>query len=163
MRFGHRATDVRDITDLYEKSRGEGFGAEVQRRILIGTYVLSAGYYDAYYARAQRLRTLIKRDFDQAYEKCDVLLTPATPSPAFAVGAKTTDPLEMYLQDVFTVTVNLAGLPGISVPAGLTDNGLPLGLQLIGKAFDEGTLLRAALALETAADFRHSPAKWWTA
>ncbi|HEU0162726.1 MAG TPA: Asp-tRNA(Asn)/Glu-tRNA(Gln) amidotransferase subunit GatA [Rhizomicrobium sp.] len=163
VRFGHRARDVRDITDLYEKSRGEGFGAEVQRRILIGTYVLSAGYYDAYYARAQRLRTLIKRDFDQAYEKCDVLLTPATPSPAFAVGAKTTDPLEMYLQDVFTVTVNLAGLPGIAVPAGLTENGLPLGLQLIGKAFDEGTLLRAALALETAADFRHSPAKWWTA
>ena len=163
VRFGHRAKDVRDITDLYEKSRGEGFGAEVQRRILIGTYVLSAGYYDAYYARAQKLRTLIKRDFDQAYEKCDVLLTPATPSPAFAVGAKTTDPLEMYLQDVFTVTVNLAGLPGITVPAGLTANGLPLGLQLIGKAFDEGVLLRAALALETAADFKHSPAKWWTA
>ena len=161
VRFGHRASGARDITDLYEKSRGEGFGAEVQRRILIGTSVLSAGYYDAYYARAQKLRTLIKRDFDQAFEKCDVLLTPTTPGPAFAVGAKTTDPLEMYLQDVFTVTVNLAGLPGISVPAGLTETGLPLGLQLIGKAFDEATLLRAAYAVETAADFKHSPAKWW--
>jgi aspartyl-tRNA(Asn)/glutamyl-tRNA(Gln) amidotransferase subunit A len=161
VRFGFRAEGARDITDLYEKSRGQGFGAEVQRRILIGTYVLSAGYYDAYYARAQKLRTLIKRDFEQAFEKCDVLLTPSTPGPAFAVGAKTADPLEMYLQDVFTVTVNLAGLPGISVPAGLTANGLPLGLQLIGKAFDEGTLLRAAAAIETAAEFRHSPAKWW--
>jgi aspartyl-tRNA(Asn)/glutamyl-tRNA(Gln) amidotransferase subunit A len=163
VRFGYRSDKARDITSLYEASRGEGFGAEVQRRILIGTYVLSAGYYDAYYARAQKLRTLIKRDFDQAFEKCDVLLTPSTPGPAFAVGAKTSDPLEMYLQDVFTVTVNLAGLPGISVPAGLTATGLPLGLQLIGKAFDEATLLRAAQAVETAADFRHSPAKWWSA
>jgi aspartyl-tRNA(Asn)/glutamyl-tRNA(Gln) amidotransferase subunit A len=162
VRFGYRAEGVRDITDLYEKSRGQGFGAEVQRRILIGTYVLSAGYYDAYYSRAQKLRTLIKRDFEQAFEKCDVLLTPTTPGPAFGVGAKTSDPLEMYLQDVFTVTVNLAGLPGISVPAGLSENGLPLGLQLIGKAFDEATLLRAALAVETAADFKHSPAKWWS-
>ena len=161
VRFGFRADKARDITDLYERSRGEGFGAEVQRRILIGTYVLSAGYYDAYYARAQKLRTLIAGDFNLAFEKCDVLLTPSTPGPAFAVGAKTSDPLEMYLQDVFTVTVNLAGLPGISVPAGLTATGLPLGLQLIGKAFDEATLLRAAFGLETAADFRHSPAKWW--
>jgi aspartyl-tRNA(Asn)/glutamyl-tRNA(Gln) amidotransferase subunit A len=162
VKYGYRAKGARDITDLYEKSRGEGFGAEVQRRILIGTYVLSAGYYDAYYSRAQKLRTLIKRDFEQAFEKCDVLLTPTTPGPAFGVGAKTADPVEMYLQDVFTVTVNLAGLPGISVPAGLTDSGLPLGLQLIGKAFDEATLLRAALAVETAADFKHSPAKWWS-
>jgi aspartyl-tRNA(Asn)/glutamyl-tRNA(Gln) amidotransferase subunit A len=162
VKFGYRAPGARDITELYEKSRGEGFGAEVQRRILIGTYVLSAGYYDAYYSRAQKLRTLIKRDFEQAFEKCDVLLTPATPGPAFGVGAKTTDPLEMYLQDVFTVTVNLAGLPGIAVPAGLTANGLPLGLQLIGKAFDEATLLRAAHAVEQAADFKHSPAKWWS-
>jgi aspartyl-tRNA(Asn)/glutamyl-tRNA(Gln) amidotransferase subunit A len=161
VRFGFRADKARDITDLYERSRGEGFGAEVQRRILIGTYVLSAGYYDAYYSRAQKLRTLIAGDFNLAFEKCDVLLTPSTPGPAFAVGAKTSDPLEMYLQDVFTVTVNLAGLPGISVPAGLTATGLPLGLQLIGKAFDEATLLRAAFGLETAADFRHSPAKWW--
>jgi aspartyl-tRNA(Asn)/glutamyl-tRNA(Gln) amidotransferase subunit A len=163
VRFGHRAAGPHDITDLYERSRGEGFGAEVQRRVLIGTYVLSAGYYDAYYARAQKLRTLIARDFAGAFEKCDVLLTPSTPGPAFAVGAKTADPLEMYLQDVFTVTVNLAGLPGISVPAGLTANGLPLGLQLIGKAFDEGTLLRAARAVEDAAEFAHSPAKWWSA
>ncbi|HEX4634584.1 MAG TPA: Asp-tRNA(Asn)/Glu-tRNA(Gln) amidotransferase subunit GatA [Rhizomicrobium sp.] len=162
VKFGYRAPNVRDITELYEKSRGEGFGAEVQRRILIGTYVLSAGYYDAYYARAQRLRTLIKQDFEQAFEVCDVLLTPATPGPAFEVGAKTSDPVEMYLQDVFTVTVNLAGLPGISVPAGLTANGLPLGLQLIGKAFDEATLLRAARAIESAADFRYRPAKWWS-
>ena len=162
VRFGYRAEGVRDITDLYEKSRGQGFGAEVQRRILIGTYVLSAGYYDAYYSRAQKLRTLIKRDFEQAFEKCDVLLTPATPGPAFAIGMKFDNPVEMYLQDVFTVTVNLAGLPGISVPAGLSENGLPLGLQLIGKAFDEATLLRAAQAVETAADFQHSPAKWWS-
>ena len=162
VKFGYRAKGTRDITDLYEKSRGEGFGAEVQRRILIGTYVLSAGYYDAYYARAQKLRSLIKRDFERAFELCDVLLTPTTPGPAFGVGAKTSDPVEMYLQDVFTVTVNLAGLPGISVPAGLTENGLPLGLQLIGKAFDEATLLRAAQGIETAADFKHSPAKWWS-
>jgi aspartyl-tRNA(Asn)/glutamyl-tRNA(Gln) amidotransferase subunit A len=162
VKFGYRAKDARDITDLYEKSRGEGFGAEVQRRILIGTYVLSAGYYDAYYSRAQKLRSLIKRDFERAFEICDVLLTPTTPGPAFGVGAKTANPVEMYLQDVFTVTVNLAGLPGISVPAGLTENGLPLGLQLIGKAFDEATLLRAAQAVEIAADFKHSPAKWWS-
>jgi len=162
VKFGYRAPGVRDITDMYEKSRGEGFGAEVQRRILIGTYVLSAGYYDAYYTRAQKLRSLIKRDFERAFELCDVLLTPTTPGPAFAVGAKASDPLEMYLQDVFTVTVNLAGLPGISVPAGLTENGLPLGLQLIGKAFDEATLLRAAQAVETAANFKHSPPKWWS-
>ncbi|MBS0282474.1 MAG: Asp-tRNA(Asn)/Glu-tRNA(Gln) amidotransferase subunit GatA [Proteobacteria bacterium] len=162
VRFGHRTSDsIHDITELYEKSRAEGFGAEVQRRILIGTYVLSAGYYDAYYARAQKLRTLIKRDFDKAFESCDVLLTPATPGPAFGVGEKTSDPVSMYLNDVFTVTVNLAGLPGLSVPAGLTDNGLPLGLQLIGKAFDEGTVLRAGLAIEQAADFRHKPANWW--
>ncbi|MCP5410758.1 MAG: Asp-tRNA(Asn)/Glu-tRNA(Gln) amidotransferase subunit GatA [Alphaproteobacteria bacterium] len=162
VRFGYRAADPKDITDLYERSRGEGFGAEVQRRVLIGTYVLSAGYYDAYYAKAQKLRTLIARDFTSAFDQCDVLLTPATPGPAFAIGSKTADPLEMYLNDVFTVTVNLAGLPGIAVPAGLTANGLPLGLQLIGKAFDEGTLLRAARAVEEAADFKHSPAKWWS-
>src|SRR4051812_2868403 len=163
VRFGHRAADAHDITDLYEKSRAEGFGAEVQRRILIGTYVLSAGYYDAYYARAQKLRTLIARDFEQAFAVCDVLLTPATPGPAFAIGEKTADPVSMYLNDVFTVTVNLAGLPGISVPAGLSDSGLPLGLQLIGKAFDEGTLLRAGAAIESAAGFNQKPANWWRA
>src|SRR3954469_14160548 len=163
VKFGYRAKGPRDITDLYEKSRGEGFGAEVQRRILIGTYVLSAGYYDAYYARAQKLRTLIARDFEQAFAVCDVLLTPATPGPAFAIGEKTADPVSMYLNDVFTVTVNLAGLPGISVPAGLSESGLPLGLQLIGKAFDEGTLLRAGAAIESAAGFNAKPANWWRA
>jgi aspartyl-tRNA(Asn)/glutamyl-tRNA(Gln) amidotransferase subunit A len=163
VRFGHRAKGARDITDLYEKSRAEGFGAEVQRRILIGTYVLSSGYYDAYYARAQKLRTLIAQDFTQAYEKCDVLLTPATPGPAFAIDHKYDDPVAMYLNDVFTVTVNLAGLPGLAVPAGLTESGLPLGLQLIGKAFDEATVLRAGLAIEQAAAFSHKPANWWRA
>jgi aspartyl-tRNA(Asn)/glutamyl-tRNA(Gln) amidotransferase subunit A len=163
VRYGHRAKNARDITDLYEKSRAEGFGPEVQRRILIGTYVLSAGYYDAYYARAQKLRSLIARDFTEAYKKCDVLLTPATPGPAFAVGDKSDDPVAMYLNDVFTVTVNLAGLPGLAVPAGLTESGLPLGLQLIGKAFDEGTVLRAGLAIEQAACFTHKPANWWRA
>ena len=163
VRFGHRAKGVRDITELYEKSRAEGFGKEVQRRILIGTYVLSSGYYDAYYIRAQKLRSLIARDFAEAYKKCDVLLTPATPGPAFAVGTKTADPVAMYLNDVFTVTVNLAGLPAIAVPAGLTPDGLPLGLQIIGKAFDEATVLRAARAIEIAANFTARPAQWWRA
>jgi aspartyl-tRNA(Asn)/glutamyl-tRNA(Gln) amidotransferase subunit A len=163
VRFGHRAEGVRDITELYEKSRGEGFGAEVRRRILIGTYVLSAGYYDAYYARAQKLRTLIARDFAQAFAACDVLLTPATPGPAFALGAKSDDPVAMYLNDVFTVTVNLAGLPAIAVPAGLTPDGLPLGLQVIGKAFDEATVLRVGRSVEQAANFGAKPQKWWTA
>jgi aspartyl-tRNA(Asn)/glutamyl-tRNA(Gln) amidotransferase subunit A len=163
VRFGRRAEGVRDITELYEKSRGEGFGAEVRRRILIGTYVLSAGYYDAYYARAQKLRTLIARDFAQAFETCDVLLTPATPGPAFALGAKMSDPVAMYLNDVFTVPVNLAGLPGLAVPAGLTADGLPLGLQVIGRAFDEATVLRAGRAVEIAAEFGTKPRKWWAA
>ena len=163
VRFGHRAEGVHDIADLYEKSRAEGFGAEVRRRILIGTYVLSAGYYDAFYSRAQKLRTLIARDFTQAFEKCDVLLTPATPGPAFAIGEKTSDPVSMYLNDVFTVTVNLAGLPGISVPAGLTPEGLPLGLQIIGKAFDEATVLRVGRSVEQAAAFTAKPEAWWRA
>jgi aspartyl-tRNA(Asn)/glutamyl-tRNA(Gln) amidotransferase subunit A len=161
MRYGHRAQGVRDLTDVYEKSRAEGFGREVRRRIMIGTYVLSAGYYDAYYLRAQKVRTLIARDFTNAFKRCDVLLTPVTPSPAFAIGAKTADPVAMYLNDVFTVTVNLAGLPGISVPAGLSAQGLPLGLQVIGRAFDEATVLRAGRALEVAADFRSAPDTWW--
>jgi aspartyl-tRNA(Asn)/glutamyl-tRNA(Gln) amidotransferase subunit A len=161
IRYGHRALGAHEIAEVYEKSRAEGFGAEVQRRILIGTYVLSSGYYDAYYARAQKLRTLILRDFTEAFNKCDVLLTPATPGPAFAIGEKTSDPVSMYLNDVFTVTVNLAGLPGLTVPAGLTANGLPLGLQIIGKAFDETTVLRAGRALELAAGFAAKPARWW--
>jgi aspartyl-tRNA(Asn)/glutamyl-tRNA(Gln) amidotransferase subunit A len=161
VRFGYRADDPKDLIDLYERSRGAGFGAEVRRRILIGTYVLSAGYYDAYYLRAQKVRALIARDFTEAYKKCDVILTPATPAPPFAIGEKVSDPLTMYLYDVFTVTVNLAGLPGLVVPAGLTNNGLPLGLQLIGKAFDEATLFRAGRALEIAADFKAKPQNWW--
>jgi aspartyl-tRNA(Asn)/glutamyl-tRNA(Gln) amidotransferase subunit A len=161
VRYGHRASDASDIIDLYEKSRAEGFGAEVQRRVLIGTYVLSAGYYDAYYTRAQKIRTLIAQDFARAFEQCDALLTPATPGPAFAIGEKSNDPVSMYLNDVFTVTVNLAGLPGISVPAGLTANGLPLGLQVIGKAFDEATVLRTGHAIEQAAGFTARPQNWW--
>jgi aspartyl-tRNA(Asn)/glutamyl-tRNA(Gln) amidotransferase subunit A len=158
VRYGLRVAGD-DIVDMYEKSRAAGFGREVQRRILIGTYVLSAGYYDAYYLRAQKVRTLIKRDFDLAWDKVDVVLTPATPSPAFAPGA-ITDPVEMYLNDIFTVTVNMAGLPGIAVPAGLSADGLPLGLQLIGKPFDEETLFRSAAAIETAAgNFTAKP--WW--
>lgn len=162
VRYGLRV-EGKDITDMYEKTRAAGFGAEVKRRVLIGTYVLSAGYYDAYYLKAQQVRTLIARDFAQAYKTCDVLLTPTAPSAAFGIGEKSADPLSMYLNDVFTVTVNLAGLPGISVPAGLSGEGLPLGLQLIGKTFDEETLLRAAYALEEAAQFKAEPTAWWRA
>ena len=162
VRYGLRV-EGKDITDMYEKTRAAGFGAEVKRRVLIGTYVLSAGYYDAYYLKAQQVRTLIARDFAEAYKTCDVLLTPTAPSAAFGIGEKSADPLSMYLNDVFTVTVNLAGLPGISVPAGLSSEGLPLGLQLIGKTFDEETLLRAAYALEEAAEFKAEPTAWWRA
>jgi aspartyl-tRNA(Asn)/glutamyl-tRNA(Gln) amidotransferase subunit A len=150
-----------DLTDTYEKTRAAGFGAEVKRRILIGTYVLSAGYYDAYYLKAQKVRTLIKRDFDTAWNDVDVVLTPTTPSPAFALGEKTGDPLAMYLEDIFTVTVNMAGLPGISVPAGLSQQGTPLGLQMIGRPFDEGTLFRAAKAIEDAAGHFFPASPWW--
>ncbi|HEX6978070.1 MAG TPA: Asp-tRNA(Asn)/Glu-tRNA(Gln) amidotransferase subunit GatA [Alphaproteobacteria bacterium] len=156
VRFGLRVPG-NSLDEMYENTRGQGFGAEVRRRILIGTYVLSAGYYDAYYLKAQRVRTLIARDFAEAYKKCDVILTPTAPSAAFAVGEKADDPIAMYLNDVFTVTVNLAGLPGISVPAGLSADGLPLGLQLIGRAFDEETLFRVAGVLESAANFTAKP------
>jgi aspartyl-tRNA(Asn)/glutamyl-tRNA(Gln) amidotransferase subunit A len=157
VRFGLRVP-ADTLDDMYELTRAAGFGPEVKRRILIGTYVLSAGYYDAYYVRAQRLRSLIARDFAQAFEQVDVILTPATPSAAFAAGEKSDDPVAMYLNDVFTVTVNLAGLPGISVPAALSTEGLPLSLQLIGKAFDEATLLKVAQVLEKAANFTARPA-----
>lgn len=160
VRYGLRVPGT-DITDMYEKTRAAGFGDEVRRRVLIGTYVLSAGYYDAYYIKAQKIRTLIAQDFAEAYKKCDVLLTPTTPTPAFAVGEKVDDPLSMYLNDVFTVPVNLAGLPGISIPAGLSKDGLPLGLQLIGRTFDEETMLRAAGVLEEAAGFNAEPSTWW--
>jgi aspartyl-tRNA(Asn)/glutamyl-tRNA(Gln) amidotransferase subunit A len=158
VRYGLRV-EGDDIVDMYERSRAAGFGREVQRRILIGTYVLSAGYYDAYYVRAQKVRTLIKQDFDAAWDKVDVVLTPATPSPAFAPG-EITDPVQMYLNDIFTVTVNMAGLPGISVPGGLSEDGLPMGLQLIGRPFGEETLFQAASAIEQAAGSLHAPV-WW--
>ncbi|MDE2385048.1 MAG: Asp-tRNA(Asn)/Glu-tRNA(Gln) amidotransferase subunit GatA [Alphaproteobacteria bacterium] len=158
VRYGLRVPGD-DLVDTYERTRAAGFGREVQRRVMVGTYVLSAGYYDAYYVKAQKVRTLIKRDFDNAWAKCDVVLTPATPSPAFAPG-EITDPVEMYLNDVFTVTVNMAGLPGIAVPAGLSESGLPLGLQLIGKPFDEETLFQTAFAIEQAAGKFTAP-QWW--
>jgi aspartyl-tRNA(Asn)/glutamyl-tRNA(Gln) amidotransferase subunit A len=161
VRYGLRVPG-RDITELYEKTRGAGFGREVRRRVLIGTYVLSAGYYDAYYLRAQKVRTLIARDFEEAFKQgIHAVLTPATPSAAFAIGEKSGgDPVEMYLNDVFTVTVNMAGLPAISVPAGLDGGGLPLGLQLIGKPFDEETLFSLGHAIEQAAG-AFAPEKWW--
>ena len=163
VRYGLREQG-RDIADMYEKTRAAGFGKEVRRRIMIGTYVLSAGYYDAYYVRAQKIRTLIKRDFELAYASgVDAILTPATPSAAFGIGEKGTgDPIEMYLNDVFTVTVNMAGLPGIAVPAGLSDEGLPLGLQLIGRPFDEATLFALASVIEKAAPKIRLPDAWWS-
>jgi len=156
VRFGLRV-EGDSIDEMYELTRAAGFGAEVRRRVLIGTYVLSAGYYDAYYLKAQRVRTLIARDFVTAFEEVDCILTPTAPSAAFAIGEKSEDPIAMYLNDVFTVPANLAGVPVVSVPAGLSDDGLPLGLQIIGRAFDEETVLRAAEVLEAAARFRHLP------
>ena len=165
VRYGHRAKlEAGDgITQMYEKTRAEGFGAEVQRRVMIGTYVLSAGFYDAYYNRARKVRTLIKRDFEEAFARgIDCILTPATPSAAFGLGEMAeADPVQMYLNDVFTVTVNLAGLPGIALPAGLDAKGLPLGLQLIGRPWEEGALLRTAHVLEDASGFVSKPEKWW--
>ncbi|WP_332763699.1 Asp-tRNA(Asn)/Glu-tRNA(Gln) amidotransferase subunit GatA [Phenylobacterium sp.] len=160
MRFGLRE-DGANLTETYEKTRAAGFGAEVKRRILIGTYVLSAGYYDAYYLKALKVRRRIADDFDQAFQKVDALLTPTAPSAAFGLGENADDPVAMYLNDIFTVTVNLAGLPGMSIPAGVDAKGLPLGLQLIGKALDEGTLFSLGGAIEKAADFRAKPTRWW--
>ncbi|MEL7428442.1 MAG: Asp-tRNA(Asn)/Glu-tRNA(Gln) amidotransferase subunit GatA [Pseudomonadota bacterium] len=162
VKYGLRVTG-KDITEMYEKTRSAGFGDEVQRRILIGTYVLSSGYYDAYYLRAQKIRTLIKKDFEDVFAQgIDAILTPATPSSAFAIGdaEMAADPVKMYLNDIFTVTVNMAGLPGISVPAGLDNKGLPLGLQLIGKPFEEETLFQASHVIEQVAG-RFTPNKWW--
>ena len=153
VRYGLRETGVKTLDDMYAATRAAGFGAEVKRRIMIGTYVLSAGFYDAYFTKAQKVRTLIKQDFTDAFGKCDLILTPTAPSAAFGLGDKTADPLSMYLNDVLTIPVNLAGLPGISVPAGFTGGGLPIGLQLIGRAFDEATVLRAAHAYERATDW----------
>ncbi len=163
VRFGHRAKLAQGdgITEMYEKTRAEGFGAEVQRRVMVGTYVLSAGFYDAYYNRARKVRTLIKQDFETVFaDGIDAILTPATPSAAFALG-ENFDPIQMYLNDVFTVTVNLAGLPGIAVPVGLDQQGLPLGLQLIGRPWEEADLLNVAFSLEQSAGFVAKPSKWW--
>ena len=157
VRFGLRVPG-KDLTEMYENTRGEGFGKETRRRILIGTYVLSAGYYDAYYKKAQQVRALIARDFTQAFEKCDAILTPTAPSAAFAMGEKMDDPVTMYLNDVFTVPTSLAGLPGISVPTGLGEGGLPLGLQVVGRAFDEETVFAVGAALEKAAGLSLKPA-----
>jgi len=141
VRYGHRAAGVSELAPMYGRTRDEGFGPEVKRRVLLGTFVLSAGYYDAYYLRAQKVRTLIRRDFEKAFEMCDVVATPTTPSPAFRLGEKTDDPLQMYLEDVFTVPVNLAALPALALPCGQA-GGLPVGIQLIGRPFDEATLVR---------------------
>jgi aspartyl-tRNA(Asn)/glutamyl-tRNA(Gln) amidotransferase subunit A len=162
VRYGMREPGS-DLVDTYEATRAAGFGAEVRRRVLMGTYVLSAGYYDAYYLKAQKVRTLIRRDFDAAFGEVDVLLTPTTPGPAFGIGEVSGDPVQMYLNDIFTVTVNMAGLPGISVPAGLSAQGTPLGLQLIGPPFGEDMLLRAAQVIETAAGRFSPPQVWWLA
>jgi len=157
VRFGRRV-DGDDLTQMYERTRADGFGAEVRRRIMIGTYVLSAGYYDAYYLRAQKVRALILRDFTDVYAQVDALLTPTTPSAAFAQGDKMNDPVAMYLNDVFTVPASMAGVPGLSVPAGLDGQGLPLGLQVLGRPFDEETVFAVGAALERAAGFQHLPA-----
>ncbi len=160
MRYGARQSG-KDLVGTYEATRAKGFGAEVQRRILIGTYVLSAGYYDAYYLRAQKVRQRIAQDFRDAFEDVDAILAPATPSSAFALGEKSGDPIAMYLNDIFTVTANLAGLPALALPAATDSQGLPLGLQVIGKALDEESVFAVSAALEKAADFRAKPAKWW--
>ena len=160
VKYGFRSKGE-NLIDMYEKTRSEGFGAEVQRRIIIGTYVLSSGYYDAYYLKAQKVRKLIKNDFDEAYKKVDAILTPSTPSSAFKIGEKTNDPVSMYLNDIFTVPVNLAGLPAISIPAGHDSKGYPLGFQIIGKAFDEQVLLNIAYALEEKIGFKNKINDWW--
>ena len=160
VKYGYRTEGV-NLTEMYEKTRSEGFGNEVKRRIMIGTYVLSSGYYDAYYLKAQKVRRLIKKDFDEAYRKVDAILTPSTPSSAFKIGEKTNDPLSMYLNDIFTVPVNLAGLPGISIPAGIDKNGYPLGLQIIGKPFDEQTILNIAYSMEEKINFKNNITDWW--
>ena len=160
VKYGFRS-EGENLIDMYEKTRSEGFGEEVKRRILIGTYVLSSGYYDAYYLKAQKVRQLIKKDFDDAYKKVDAILTPSTPSSAFKIGEKTNDPVSMYLNDIFTVPVNLAGLPGISIPAGLDKKGFPLGLQIIGKPFDEQSILNIAYSMEEKISYKNNLTDWW--
>ena len=153
VRYGHRTVAPQDLLEMYMKSRQEGFGPEVKRRIMLGTYALSSGYYDAYYKKAQQVRTLIKNDFDEAWKQVDLILAPTTPTPAFRFGEKTADPLKMYLSDIFTISVNLAGIPAISIPCGFSKENLPIGLQLLGKPFDEETILKAAFAFEQETDF----------
>jgi len=160
VKYGFRSKGD-NLIDMYEKTRSEGFGDEVKRRIMIGTYVLSSGYYDAYYLKAQKVRRLIKNDFDEAYKKVDAILTPSTPSSAFKIGEKSNDPVSMYLNDIFTVPVNLAGLPAISIPSGRDKNNLPLGLQLIGKAFDEQNILNIAFSIEKQINFKNQINDWW--
>jgi len=160
VKYGFRSTG-KNLIDMYEKTRSDGFGNEVKRRIMIGTYVLSSGYYDAYYLKAQKVRRLIKNDFDEVYKKVDAILTPSTPSSAFAIGEKTNDPVSMYLNDIFTVPVNLAGLPAISIPAGNDSKGYPLGLQIIGKAFDEQNILNIAYSMEKQINFKNKIKDWW--
>ena len=160
VKYGFRSKGE-NLIDMYEKTRSEGFGNEVKRRIMIGTYVLSSGYYDAYYLKAQKVRKLIKNDFDEVYKKVDAILTPSTPSSAFKIGEKTNDPVSMYLNDIFTVPVNLAGLPAISIPAGLDSKGYPLGLQIIGKAFDEQNILNIAFSMEQQINFKNETNDWW--
>lgn len=161
VKYGFRSSKGANLIEMYENTRSEGFGDEVKRRILIGTYVLSSGYYDAYYLKAQKVRQLIKRDFDQSFKNVDAILTPSTPSSAFQIGEKKDDPISMYLNDVFTVPVNLAGVPAISIPAGLDKNKLPLGLQLIGKPLAEQTLLNIAYSMEDKINFKLDLNKWW--
>ena len=151
VRYGYRSPDVRTLSEMYRRSRDHGFGAEVKRRIMLGTYALSAGYYDAYYLKAQKVRTLLARDFAEAFKRVDAIVTPTSPTAAFKLGEKVDDPLSMYLADIFTVTADLAGIPGISVPCGKTKENLPIGLQILGKHFDEATILRVAHAHEQAA------------
>jgi aspartyl-tRNA(Asn)/glutamyl-tRNA(Gln) amidotransferase subunit A len=149
VRYGYRSKNARTLSEMYRRSRDEGFGPEVKRRIMLGTYALSSGYYDAYYLKAQRVRTLLARDFEQAFQKVDAIVTPTAPTPAFKLGEKADDPLAMYLADIYTVTADLAGVPGISVPCGRNSTGLPIGLQVLGKHFDESTVLRVGQAIET--------------
>jgi aspartyl-tRNA(Asn)/glutamyl-tRNA(Gln) amidotransferase subunit A len=153
VKYGIRAPEAKDLLAMYTNTRQEGFGAEVKRRIMLGTYALSAGYYDAYYLKALKVRTLIRKDFEEAFKRCEVILTPTAPTAAFRLGEKTDDPLTMYLSDIFTISANLAGVPGISLPCGFTRTGLPIGLQLLGKPFDEETLLQVAYAYEQATDW----------
>ena len=160
VKYGFRS-EGKNLIEMYENTRSEGFGDEVKRRIMIGTYVLSSGYYDAYYLKAQKVRKLIKNDFDEVYKKVDAILTPSTPSSAFTIGEKSNDPVSMYLNDIFTVPINLAGLPAISIPGGHDSKGYPLGLQIIGKTFDEQNIINIAYTMEDQINFNNQIKDWW--